>query len=323
MRQQALQFIAAQAVERALRHSHDGVILVPASGKGVDACFVRQHHDLRRLHARGNRQLADNVAQTALGFTAGKPGFTRTSPSRELFTSTLERRSFEPPAAQHEEQHQGRVDTVKIRRIAAEARRNDAPGQRQRGIDAQQQRQHRQAEQQQQAQRLRPGFFLLFKKMHAGPHGRSLRVTPCPSKGPPRLRPGKASSPAGTCTEGEGYHSPSLLPRAFCVHPGRGLRRKCIPASQYQRQDRLRRTAGGAAPSGGSKPHAAGSAGVKTVCARPAARPGFQWRAASPKERNRISGQSVASETGFAHCCSRARRRYMPGAQNRPCFRCW
>ena len=178
--QQPLQFIAAQAIQRALRDGHDGVRLVPAGRERVDAFFTRQHHGLRRRQSGGNRQFADDIAQPAFGLAAGGPGLACAHLTRQRFTAPLQHRSFKPPAAQHKQQRHCRIDTEKIIRIAIPSGRHQPPGQRQRPIDGQHQRDDGQAKQQQQPPGLRPRFFLLFKKSHrVNPHSRSLRVVHC------------------------------------------------------------------------------------------------------------------------------------------------
>src|SRR5450830_1428517 len=95
---QALQFIAAQAVERTPGDGHHGIILVPTGGKGVDAVHPGEHHGLGRLHAGGNGQFADDVAQLALRLAAGGPGLARTDPACQFFTAAMQRGSLQPPA---------------------------------------------------------------------------------------------------------------------------------------------------------------------------------------------------------------------------------
>ena len=119
---------------------------------------ARQHHGLRRLHAGGNGQLADDVAQALLGLAAGRPGFAGAGLARQRFAAAVQRRGFQPPAAQHKQQRHGRVDAEKIGRIAGRpAPAAPAASQRQVSasarIDGQHQRHHRQAKQQQQPPR--------------------------------------------------------------------------------------------------------------------------------------------------------------------------
>ena len=168
MGHQSLKFIAVQAVKGAACDRNHRVILIPAGGKGIDAHHPVQHHDLRDRHAGGNRQLTGYVAKLLLLQPAGRPGLPCAHAPCQLFTTAVQAGSFQPPAAQHKDQGHHRVNGEKIRRVTAEARRDQPPRQSQGGIHGQHTKRDRKRKQQQQLPRAGACLVLLLEKKHWG-----------------------------------------------------------------------------------------------------------------------------------------------------------
>ncbi len=189
MRHQALQLVAGELVKRTLRDGHNGVVFIPAAGKGIDAFFALQHHGRGGFHAGGNRQFLDDVAELLFGLMQPGSGFACAHAARQLFATAVEGGGFQPPAAQHQQECHPGVDVKKIRGITVTAKRDQTPGQCKRQVDGHHQPQHREQEQHQQAPCLGASLLLLLKKPHArakalygGFHARSRSGWPATSQ---------------------------------------------------------------------------------------------------------------------------------------------
>ncbi len=160
VRDHALQLVAVEFVQAALRHAHRGVGRRVARGEGVDAGLVLHHPDFRHRHARGDRHFLDHVAQFFPLRVGGVRGYRRSiHTARHRAAATAQGGDAEERAQSDQHHERDRNAEQRLRPRTDQEDRADQ-------IDRSDDRRHRQREQQHQGAGAAPHARLLCEEVH-------------------------------------------------------------------------------------------------------------------------------------------------------------
>ena len=169
VRHQRLQFSAFQLAQRPLRHGNNRILGNQPGRKGIDRPMARQQHDHRHGHLSRERHFFHNFLKVFLIVMQIRLQQTGSGTRCKNLPALRQQTAFDPPATQHEQQRNSRVNGIKILRQPhgrVQTGRQQPENQPQRAIDCQHQQDKGQGKCQNQAQAGSASGMLLFKKCH-------------------------------------------------------------------------------------------------------------------------------------------------------------